>query len=125
MLDDRVRAISLAMGMVPILWTTSPSGHKFDTNDWRVAGGVVNGTYSFSTFETILDDASTLDTGLVLVPFLLICARSCYASRFIVLEHDLFEITVDLAVGYTLDAALNHNPKFTVSFENQFFFERH
>lgn len=33
---------------------------------------------------------------------------------FIVLQHDVHEITVDLAVGYTLDAALNHNPKFTL-----------
>lgn len=40
----------------------------------------------------------------------MICSR-----RFIVLEHDLFEITVDLAVGYTLNAALTHNPPFTVS----------
>lgn len=36
--------------------------------------------------------------------------------RFIVLEHDLFDITVDLAVGYTLDAALTHQPPFTVSY---------
>ena len=31
---------------------------------------------------------------------------------FIVLQHDLFEISVDLAVGYTLDAALTHSPAF-------------
>ncbi len=30
------------------------------------------------------------------------------------MQHDIHEITVDLAVGYTLDAALNHNPKFTL-----------
>jgi len=30
-LDDRVRAISLAMGMVPILWTATPTGGKFDS----------------------------------------------------------------------------------------------
>lgn len=34
---------------------------------------------------------------------------------FIVLEHDLYEVTVDLAVGYTLNAALTHNPPFSVS----------
>lgn len=114
--DDRVRAIALAMGMVPIIWTSSPTGGPFDTNgmpsfflyrngawsqfsgisDWRVAGGQVNGTYSFETFEAILGNATTLDTG------------------FIVLQHDLFEITVDLATGYTLPAALNHDPKFNV-----------
>lgn len=37
-------------------------------------------------------------------------------NRFISLQHDLFEITVDLAVGYFLDAALNHTPKFNVRF---------
>jgi len=34
---------------------------------------------------------------------------------FIVLQHDLFQITVDLATGYTLNAALSHNPPFNVS----------
>ena len=34
---------------------------------------------------------------------------------FIVLQHDLYEVTVDLAVGYTLNAALTHNPPFSVS----------
>ncbi|KAF8967664.1 hypothetical protein BDZ97DRAFT_1802680 [Flammula alnicola] len=95
-IDDRVRAISLAMGMIPIMWTSSPSGDKFDTNDWRVAGGIVSPTDSFNSFEAILGNATLIDTG------------------FIVLEHDLFEIAVDLAVGFTLDAALNHNPKFNL-----------
>lgn len=31
-IDDRVRAIALAMGMVPIQWTRAPSGFTFDTN---------------------------------------------------------------------------------------------
>jgi len=30
--DDRIRALALAMGMVPILWTRTPSGGVFDTN---------------------------------------------------------------------------------------------
>jgi hypothetical protein len=34
---------------------------------------------------------------------------------FIVLQHDLYEVTVDLAVGYTLDAALKHEPPLSVS----------
>ncbi|KAF8909291.1 hypothetical protein CPB84DRAFT_1499677 [Gymnopilus junonius] len=95
-IDDRVRTIALAMGMVPIMWTNSPNGGKFDTNDWRVAGGQVIGTDSFNTFEAILGNATTLDTG------------------FIVLQHDLFEITVDLATGYTLPSALSHDPKFNL-----------
>lgn len=94
--DDRVRAIALAMGMVPILWTRAPDGSQFDTNDWRVAGGLVQGPQSFSTFQSILTNASSLDTG------------------FIVLQHDLYQITVDLAIGYTLNAALTHNPPFSL-----------
>jgi peptidoglycan/xylan/chitin deacetylase (PgdA/CDA1 family) len=31
-IDDRVRAISLAMGMVPIIWTTTAASGPFDTN---------------------------------------------------------------------------------------------
>lgn len=37
-----------------------------------------------------------------------------FENRFIVLQHDLFPETVDLAIGYTLQAALNNNPPFTV-----------
>jgi len=95
-IDDRVRAISLAMGMIPIMWTSTPGGFKFDTNDWRVASGTVNGTDSFAAFESILGNATIIDTG------------------FIVLQHDLSEITVDLAVGYTLNSALTHVPKFNL-----------
>ncbi|THH29777.1 hypothetical protein EUX98_g4413 [Antrodiella citrinella] len=93
-LDDRVRAIALAMGMIPIQWTRAPSGLTFDTNDWRVAGGTVIGTDQMAIFDSILSNATVMDNG------------------FIVLQHDLFEITVDLAIGYTLPAATNHQPPF-------------
>ncbi|KAI6149879.1 carbohydrate esterase family 4 protein [Pisolithus tinctorius] len=95
-IDDRVRAICLAMGMIPVIWTRTPSGATFDTNDWKVAGGVVNGSQSFATFQAILNNATLLDTG------------------FIVLEHDLYPQTVDLAIGYTLPAALNFTPHLTM-----------
>lgn len=40
--DDRVRAISLAMGMVPIIWTTTLASGPFDTNGkWAVASWYV------------------------------------------------------------------------------------
>lgn len=35
-------------------------------------------------------------------------------ASFIVLQHDVHYATVELATGYTLDAALEHNPKFTL-----------
>ncbi|KAI0352132.1 hypothetical protein OH77DRAFT_1409865 [Trametes cingulata] len=92
-IDNRVRAISNAMGLRPIIWTTGPGG-PFDTNDWHVPAGTVTGEQQFEIFQGLLGNATLMDTG------------------FIVLEHDLFEITVDLAVGYTLDAAMSHNPPF-------------
>ncbi|KAL4061879.1 carbohydrate esterase family 4 protein [Scleroderma citrinum] len=95
-IDDRVRAISLAMGMVPVIWTRTPSGATFDTNDWKVPGGVVTGSQSFATFQAILTNATLLNTG------------------FIVLEHDLYSQTVDLAIGYTLPAAMSFNPHLTM-----------
>ena len=38
---------------------------NFISIDWRVAGGLVNSTVSFNTFEAILGNASSLDTGYV------------------------------------------------------------
>jgi len=95
-IDDRVRAISLAMGLVPIMWTSTPTAGKFDTNDWRVAAGFVTAVESYESFESIIANASLLDTG------------------FIVLQHDVHYATVELATGYTLDSALRHVPKFTL-----------
>ncbi len=78
-----------------------------------MAGGLVNSTISFNSFEAILGNASSLDSGYVRV------GSESYVFdvvfSFIVLQHDLYEVTVDLAVGYTLDAALTHNPPFSVS----------
>ena len=81
LIDDRVRAISLAMGMVPILWTSTPDGGKFDsfgafmipfslwvwpiiyTTDWRVAGGEVTGTQAYAVFQTIMQNGTNFPTG--------------------------------------------------------------
>jgi len=95
-IDDRVRAIALAMGMAPIIWTRTDVSGPFDTNDWRVAGGIVTAQQQQQIFNSILGNATTLDTG------------------FIVLQHDLFQLTVDLARGFTLQAAQAHNPPFAL-----------
>ncbi|KAL1684082.1 carbohydrate esterase family 4 protein [Schizophyllum commune] len=95
-IDDRVRAISLAMGMVPIIWSRGSTGESFDTNDWKIAGGIVSAPESYLAFQHILGNASELDTG------------------FIVLSHDLYEESVDMNVGYYLPAALNYNPPMTL-----------
>ncbi|KAF8589024.1 carbohydrate esterase family 4 protein [Ramaria rubella] len=101
-IDDRVRAISLAMGLQPIIWTRNPTTlDQFDTNDWKIPGGLSTGPSSFTQFQNILQNATMLNTG------------------FIVLEHDLYQQTVDLAVGYTIPYAQQHQPPFSLKSINQ------
>jgi len=96
-IDDRVRAIAMAMGFTPIIWTGIGSSN-FDTDDWHIAGGQVSASVVISSFLNILTLAPTLTTG------------------FIVLAHDLYQQSVDLAVGYILpDAIASTNPKFTIT----------
>ncbi|KIS70875.1 putative Chitin deacetylase [Mycosarcoma maydis] len=92
-IDDRVRAISLQMGLTPIIWTTPPGGEPYDTNDWRIAAGVVSPAEVVYTFESIIKNASSLSTG------------------YIVLAHDLYQQAVDIAVNVVLPAAAQMSPK--------------
>jgi hypothetical protein len=94
-IDDRVRAIAMAMGLTPIIWTGS-GDTEFDTDDWQVPAGLTTGPGSVAAFKNITQQAAQLDTG------------------FIVLEHDLYQETVDLSVGYFLPAALSNQPPFSV-----------
>lgn len=55
--------------------------------DWKVARGTATAAQSLSAFQKILDLASQLTTG------------------FIVLEHDLYEVTVDMGIGQFLPLA--------------------
>lgn len=41
-------------------------------------------------------------------------ARSDLSTGFIVLEHDLYQQAVDLAIGYTIPSAKAHQPPFNV-----------
>ena len=50
------------MGLRPIIWTTGPGG-PFDTNDWRVAGGQHTGEEQFDIFQSILGNATQINTG--------------------------------------------------------------
>ncbi|KAF8592155.1 carbohydrate esterase family 4 protein [Ramaria rubella] len=98
-IDDRVRAISLAMGLQLIIWT-STTLDQFDTNDWKIPGGLSTGPSSFMQFQNILQNTrmrcDMLNMG------------------FIVLEHNLYQQTVDLAVGYTIPYAQQHQPPFSM-----------
>ena len=92
-IDDRVRAISLQMGLTPIIWTTPAKGVSYDTNDWKIAAGVVSPAQVVYNFEQIIQNASSLSTG------------------YIVLEHDLYQQAVDIAVNIVLPAAQQMSPK--------------
>jgi len=89
-IDDRVRAIAAAMQLTIIIWTSgNASNHiNYDTNDFNIDAGTVSASGVINNFTNILNNASTLQTG------------------FIVLEHDLFQQSVDLAVGYTIPQAI-------------------
>lgn len=84
--DDRVRAIAKGLGLTPAIWTEG-----FDTNDWSVNSGGVS-TDLMNSYNQMLETLPTLNTGVVS------------------LQHDWYQGTVDLAVGYFLPAALSHNP---------------
>jgi peptidoglycan/xylan/chitin deacetylase (PgdA/CDA1 family) len=95
-IDDRVRAIGIAMGFTPVIWT-SYNNSNFDTNDWHIAAGSVSASGVIAAFENILVEAADLTTG------------------FIVLAHDLYQQSVDLATGYILpDALARTNPSFNI-----------
>ena len=93
-IDDRVRAIAAQMGLTPIIWTSYESGPNnvtnFDTTDWNIPGGRATGESALEKFEQILNSyVPQLDTG------------------FIVLQHDLYQQCVDLAVGYVMPMAIS------------------
>ncbi len=105
-IDDRVRAISLAMGMVPIIWTSKQGENgaaniEWDSGDWKVhlpvAIGGVLAEPNQQSFQTILDSSSQFtDHGVI------------------ALQHDIYVEAVNLAIGYTLPYLLNHSPAFDI-----------
>ncbi|KAH9050452.1 glycoside hydrolase/deacetylase [Lactarius hengduanensis] len=95
-IDDRVRAICEAMNLTPVMWTRISPTATFDTDDFNIHGGVTSVQQVLYNWENILGNVSTIDTG------------------FIVLEHDLFQQTVEVATGYILPDALAHQPSFKI-----------
>jgi len=91
-IDDRVRAISQAMNLIPVMWTRLSPTVTFDTGDFNIAGGTDSPSEVLSNWQNIVSNASTINTG------------------FIVLEHDLFLQSVEIATGYILPAALANKP---------------
>ncbi|KAF5377610.1 hypothetical protein D9615_005128 [Tricholomella constricta] len=95
-IDDRVRAISIAMGLTPVMWTRISPMATFDTDDFDIHGGLTTVEHVLQNWENILGNVTTRKSG------------------FIVLEHDLFQQSVEVATGYILPDALAHKPPFTI-----------
>jgi len=96
-IDDRVRNISVAMGLRPVMWTRISPTATFDTGDFNVPGGSDTASEVLQNWDYIKGNASLIDTG------------------FILLEHDLFPQTVELATGYILPDALASIPHFNIT----------
>ncbi|KAI0757285.1 hypothetical protein C8Q80DRAFT_1093247 [Daedaleopsis nitida] len=94
--DNRVRAIAKALGLQTSIWTRISPQATFDTGDFDIAGGLTSSTQVLNNWENIIGNATTIDTG------------------FIVLEHDLFQQTVEIAMDYILPDALAHQPPFKI-----------
>jgi peptidoglycan/xylan/chitin deacetylase (PgdA/CDA1 family) len=95
-IDDRVRAIGQAMDLTPVLWTRLSPGATFDTGDFSISGGTISASQVLANWQQIMGNVTQIDTG------------------FIVLEHDLFQQSVEIATGYILPAALAFQPKLTI-----------
>lgn len=95
-IDDRVRAISIAMGLTPVMWTRLSPLATFDTDDFDIHGGLTTVQSVLNNWEEIMGNVTTMKTG------------------FIVLEHDLFEQAVQVATGYILPDALARKPPLTI-----------
>ncbi|PVF98756.1 hypothetical protein CPB86DRAFT_784392 [Serendipita vermifera] len=114
-IDDRVRAIALAMGMRPSIWTASmegvaPGGSsiQWDSQDWRVHAGTVPAESNQRTFQGILDSSGQFANQSSV-------SYSATHQGVVVLQHDIYVEAVNLAIGYTLPFALAHNPQFKLT----------
>ncbi|KAI9511791.1 glycoside hydrolase/deacetylase [Russula earlei] len=96
-IDDRVRAICTAMNLVPVIWTRVNSTTTFDTGDFDIHNGLTNVQQVLFNWENIVSNAATMNDG------------------FIVLEHDLFQQSVDVATGYILPDALARQPALNIT----------
>ncbi|KAJ7169486.1 glycoside hydrolase/deacetylase [Mycena filopes] len=95
-IDNRVRAIAQAMGLIPVIWTRISPQATFDTDDFDLHSGLTTASHVLQNWDFISANASTINTG------------------FILLEHDLFQQSVDIATGYILPDALAHQPPFKI-----------
>ncbi|CAG8515922.1 9195_t:CDS:2 [Ambispora gerdemannii] len=83
-IDDRVRSIAAQLGYIVSIWTRG-----FDTQDWQLHGHKENSPQVITNYNSFLYNSTTMNTG------------------FIVLQHDLWSETVQIAVDVILPTAVN------------------
>lgn len=76
--------------------------------DWRVHAGTVNSTSNQATFEAILDSSDQFADPST-------ASYNGETQGVVVLQHDIYVESVNLAIGYTLPFALQHDPQFKLS----------
>lgn len=92
-IDDRVRFICAKMNLTPIIWTSTGPYTNYDTEDWKIGSGVVSAAQVVQNFDGILANSTSLSTG------------------YIVLAHDLYKQSVELATEVVLPQALAMQPR--------------
>ncbi|SCV71529.1 BQ2448_3117 [Microbotryum intermedium] len=88
-LDDRVRYIAMKMGLRPIIWTTA-NGQVFDTKDYQIGAGTVSAAQALANVQNFFS-----------------LAQNTLSSGIIVLSHDLYQQSVDLAVNFYLPSVIS------------------
>ena len=112
-LSNRVRAICVAMGLTPVMWTRIDAQRTFDTGGIHFYFISLRYTYGFS-IDFYIESGGTTAPQVIQNWQNIMTYVINLATGFIVLEHDLFEQTVQIAAGYILPDALATIPKLTI-----------
>ncbi|PVF96537.1 glycoside hydrolase/deacetylase [Serendipita vermifera] len=105
-IDDRVRAISLAMGLIPVIWTSVPDATTGQTIEWDSKDYMVHVPPDKGGVESVPNQRrweQTLDW-----------TKNLTDHGVVALQHDIYYEAVNLAIGYTLPYLLEHNPPFDI-----------
>ncbi|KAJ7814167.1 hypothetical protein B0H14DRAFT_2851084 [Mycena olivaceomarginata] len=97
-IDNRVRAIAKAMDLTPVIWTRISPLATFDTDDFDLHSGLTSASHVLQNWDFIASNATSSD----------------FKTGFILLEHDLFQQSVDIATGYIYPDALARQPPFKI-----------
>jgi len=66
-IDQRVRAISVAMDLTPVMWTRLNAKTAFDTGDFFIESGGITAPQVLQNWEYIVGNVSTLSTGFIVL----------------------------------------------------------